>query len=283
MPRSRRRRRTGGGLLPLGAILIAAGVAAYVYYSHLYDYPSWRVGPAPAPAPAVSTQPGVSETTPATQSPVPVREDPLEPAVIEAPLPPLAESDALVRATLEALWGPEAVGRFLVSDDLVSRFVATIDNLPNPKLALKLRPMQPLEGSALARRESSRMVLGEEHFARYAPLVSLVEATSADQLEVLYLRFHPLLQQAYEDLGYPGHSFEDRLVEVIDHLLETPEVPGPIAVVRPKVYYEFADPAIEERSAGQKLLIRMGPRNAAIVKRRLRALRERLTPADAVE
>jgi hypothetical protein len=267
MGRSRRRRRTGSGLVPLVAILICAGAAAGVYFF----LP--RVQVEPLLESVAPTQAGVSEAR--GLDPVPAPADDVEPA---EPLPPLAESDAVVRVGLEDLLGKEAVARFLVPDDLVTRFVATIDNLPNRRLALKLRPVQPLEGPA-----PSGAVLGEEHFARYAPLVSLVQATRVDQLEATYLRFHPLLQEAYEDLGYPGESFETRLIEVIDHLLETPEVPAPIAVVRPKVYHEFADRALEERSAGQKLLIRMGPRNAAIVKRRLRELRARLGAGGALE
>jgi hypothetical protein len=50
---------------------------------------------------------------------------------------------------------------------------------------------------------------------------------------------------------------------VIDHLLATPEVGGPIAVVTPHVLYEYASAELEERSAGQKALLRAGPENAA--------------------
>ena len=38
------------------------------------------------------------------------------------------------------------------------------------------------------------------------------------------------------------------------------------------MFYQFADPTLEERSAGQKFLIRMGPANAAAVKDKLREL-----------
>jgi hypothetical protein len=66
------------------------------------------------------------------------------------------------------------------------------------------------------------------------------------------------------------------MVEVIDHLLVGPEVKGPIELLRPSVYYKFADPALEDRSVGQKALIRMGPENAAIVQAKLRDLRQRI-------
>jgi len=43
------------------------------------------------------------------------------------------------------------------------------------------------------------------------------------------------------------------------------------------VLYEFADADLEERSAGQKMMLRMGSGNAARVKDKLRAIRRELT------
>jgi hypothetical protein len=43
------------------------------------------------------------------------------------------------------------------------------------------------------------------------------------------------------------------------------------------VFYEFADPELEARSAGQKILMRIGNENAARVKAKLRELRGELT------
>jgi DUF3014 family protein len=86
----------------------------------------------------------------------------------------------------------------------------------------------------------------------------------------------PLFQEAYEDLGHPNAVFNTRLIEVIDHLLQTPDVPGPIRLVQPSVYYRYADPRIEALSSGQKLLIRMGPQNAGVIKSKLREIREEL-------
>jgi hypothetical protein len=65
-------------------------------------------------------------------------------------------------------------------------------------------------------------------------------------------------------------------VQVIDHLLATPQVAGAIPLTRPKVFYEFADPSLEALSSGQKILIRMGPQNAEIVKAKLRELRAQI-------
>ena len=47
--------------------------------------------------------------------------------------------------------------------------------------------------------------------------------------------------------------------------------------------YQFADPELEARSAGQKIMIRMGSENAARIKAKLQEVRRELTsepPAD---
>ena len=111
---------------------------------------------------------------------------------------------------------------------------------------------------------------------RYAPLVKIVQTSDSKQLAAMYKRYYPLFQEAYVNLGYPEGYFNDRLIEVIDHLLATPDVSGPIRLTQPSVHYQFADPSLEERSAGQKTLIRMGPANAAAIKAKLRELRKEI-------
>ena len=111
--------------------------------------------------------------------------------------------------------------------------------------------------------------------------MKIVQSTDTAQVAGLYRQFYPLFQQAYVDLGYPDGYFNDRLVEVIDHLLATPDVAGPIKLTQPSVFYQFADPALEERSAGQKTLIRSVAENAAIVKAKLRELRKEVAKQQA--
>jgi len=103
--------------------------------------------------------------------------------------------------------------------------------------------------------------------------VRLAEAIDSAKLAALYFHYYPLFQQAYRDLGYPKGHFNDRLVQVIDHLLETPELEGPVALVRPKVFYLYADPGLESRSAGQKILMRTGAENTRRVKAKLKEIR----------
>jgi DUF3014 family protein len=52
-----------------------------------------------------------------------------------------------------------------------------------------------------------------------------------------------------------------------------------VKLLRPRVLFEFAEPDLETRSAGQKILLRMGPENAARVKAKLREIRRELLAA----
>jgi hypothetical protein len=125
------------------------------------------------------------------------------------------------------------------------------------------------------------LALHGENAGRYTPYVGLAEAVPTDKLVAVYVRFYPLLQQQYESLGYPNAYFNDRVVQVIDHLLATPEVKGQPLLVQRQVLYEFADPALEELSAGQKILIRIGAGNRAKIRAKLQEFRQALTSANA--
>lgn len=194
-----------------------------------------------------------------------------EAAAPEQPLPPLAQSDPVLQESLFEVFSP-ALEQFLVPTDIVRNVVVTIDNLPRKKAPVQRRPLKAAQGT-FAVSGAEELTLSEANYVRYAPVVKLAQTAEVAQIAAAYRRFYPLFQEAYVGLGYPDGYFNDRLVEVIDHLLETPDVQGPIRLTQPGVFYEFADPTLEERSAGQKLLIRMGPQNAAVIKTKLRELR----------
>ena len=191
-------------------------------------------------------------------------------------LPALNQSDQVVKDSMEGILGSKPVEQFLVQENIVRHIVVTIDNLPRKKVAVDLRPVKPTPGETVTSNQGDTTTLGASNYARYAPFVHLVETTDPKTLASVYFHLYPLFQQAYEDLGYPGRFFNDRLVEVIDHLLAAPEPQGPIELVQPKVFYQFADPKLEDLSAGQKLLIRMGPANERNLKEKLRDFRAEL-------
>ena len=245
----------------VGVLLVGAGAAVYYYQRE-------RVPEAPPPV-AVTPEPAPVETTP----PQPVAPPQAAPSV---PLPPLDASDADVRGGLTEVFGRDAIAQYLVPERIVRNIVVTIDNLPREKAAVQQRPVKPTAGQFLTSGPEDGRVLAPENYTRYAPLVAIVKTVDAKTLVALYRGLQPLFQEAYEDLGHPNALFNARLLEVIDHLLQTPDVAAPIRLVQPSVYYRYADPRVEALSSGQKLLIRMGAENAGAVKAKLREIREAL-------
>ena len=259
----------------LGVLALAAAGAAWWWWQGRTPpatAPVVQAAPPPAGAPAKTEPPRIEhpiEQAPAAAAPV------QEPA----PLPPLAESDTVLRAAISKLIGEKSLLEFFNMRDIASRIVATVDNLPRAKVAQKVMPVRGPGGSFVVDGAGESRAIGADNASRYAAHMQLLEAVDGKQVAALYVRFYPLLQQAYRELGYPQGHFNDRLVAVIDHLLATPEVAGPIKLVQPKVLYEFADPVLQARSAGQKLLLRMGTANAARVKIKLREFRREVTAA----
>ncbi len=262
------------GVLAAGA----AGLAAWYWLARPEPQTPARAvpqaQPASAPAPAVA-----APSPPAIRHPI----EAVAPSA--APEEPVTPENALTR-----LFGRKTVIAMFQLDDFPRRFVATVDNLARTHAPARAWPVNPAEGRFTVQQANGTEVISPDNGLRYTPYVLLLETVDLRQAADAYRALYPLLQQAYEELGYPNAYFNDRLVDVIDHLLATPEPSGPIAVQmteikgpvrpeRPWVLYQFSDPWLESLSSGQKMLLRMGPVNERRVKSKLAQLR-RLVAAD---
>ncbi len=234
-----------------------------------------RSEPTPSPPVQVQETP-VEEEKPEVFEPPPPPPMAVEPEVDVDPLPPLEESDDEVRQSALHLTGAEPVATYLAPSGVVRKIVVTVDNLPRDRVAMRLRAVQDLPGRFVASGSEDAPVLDDANFVRYRAFAAVVESLDTDQLIAVYRRLYPLFQEAYRELGYPEKTFHSRVIECIDDLLEAPEVRAGTRLVRPKVLYEYADPALESRSAGQKMLMRMGPDNAARIKAKLSEIRTEL-------
>lgn len=194
-----------------------------------------------------------------------------------APQPPIDASDAALEAGLRALLAGGALAAILEPRDFVRNVVATVDNLPRRSLFSANMPVKPVPGPFQTTFATSGLAIADANAARYAAYVRVLELVDAAQLVALYERHYPLFEQAYRELGYPSGHFNDRLVEAIEVTLATPEVAPPLRVVQPKVYYEYVDRGLETLPSAQKLMLRMGPGNAATVKARLIEIHALLT------
>jgi hypothetical protein len=251
-------------------IVLGAALAGALWFFKDEIFPS-----ADAP-PVVQTAPAI-EQTPEQVGPIhPISSlgsaSSLDGELVE--LPPLDDSDSYFLLALVDSFGPD-IGNVLVNEALIDKFVATVDNLTRSHVAEILRPVDRLPGVFSVESDSgdAQLYLNPENYARYDALVNLITKANLETVAAMYRRFYPLFQESYVRLGYPNGYFNDRVVEVIDHLLLTPDPDQPIGLVRPHVLYEFADADLQARSSGQKLLLRMGSDHAARIKQVLRELR----------
>jgi hypothetical protein len=237
------------------SVAAIAAVSAGLYYVFGLKSEPTPVEPPPA---VVQREPAIANPIP--DSPVPQA------------LPALDGSDEFTSNELIVLLGQPFVQKYLVPKNLVRHLVATIDNLPRKKVAGVMNPVVPIPGQINSQSDVATM-LTPTQYARYDEFVQAVTSVDSKQLAATYFKLYPLFQDAYKSLGYPNGYFNDRLVKVIDHLIATPYAKEPIELINGPGVYQFADPALEELSAGQKVIVRIGPDNGAKVRAKLKELR----------
>lgn len=241
-----------------GALVLLSAAALYV---------SWRANHHPPPAAASNPTPPAPPST-GIANPVPVPS-----GLMATPLPPLEQSDKPLHDSLSELLSAKSVAELLRPDMIVRHIVVTVDNLPRRHSAVDMRPTKSVPGTFAVQGDEQSATIDPANYQRYAPYVHLLQSMNTEQFTATYFHYYPLFQQAYEGLGYPNGYFNDRLVAAIDDALAAPDVRGPVAVARPNVMYQYADPKIESLSSGQRLMVRLGPDNEAAVKAKLQELR----------
>jgi hypothetical protein len=170
-----------------------------------------------------------------------------EPEFIPPP-EPLDTSDGTVKTKLLSLTDYDAFARLLINEALLERFVIMTNTLAEDPASYK----------------------------RYAPYVEVFESLETGSLLQLYQEYKPAINNIFAEIGRPLGSFDEKLKDAIDVLLDTPEVPVPVEVFTDSVMYKFADSQLESLTAPQKQLLRTGPENMRRIKAKLREIKETL-------
>lgn len=210
-------------------------------------------------------------TVPAIAYPLPAHAD------ATSALPELDQSDDSFWTELTTV--QRSLGQIMRAERMVRNIVVTVDNLPREEVSERMRPVKPVPGAFQTVTQAQQISISASNAKRYNTYVRTFESIDPDRLVAIYLQFYPLFQKAYQELGYPTQYFNDRLVNVIDHLLAAPEPDAKIDLVQPRVLYEFADRELQQASAGHKLMMRIGPENAKRVKTQLEKVRTRVIAA----
>jgi hypothetical protein len=241
-------------------ILLGIGVATYFYWQYAQPKPEPVSVEAPPPPPAPS--PAVQQV---------IEAPPAQPA-----LPKLSGSDEFMLDILAGLVGNKSLMNLFYTEHIIHKIVATIDNLPRKRLPISVMPVKQVQGLFIIEGPENDKTISPKNAARYSAYVRIAELIDAQKLGEVYVRLYPLFQQAYEELGYPKKYFNDRLLVVLNHLLAAPDLNEPVKLVQPNVFYVYTDPDLEARSAGQKILMRMGNKNEAKIKAKLREIKRQV-------
>jgi len=265
----------------LAGVVVLGGAAWWLFRDDLEPLAS--LSPFAAHAPATSearagAAPPVAAAPAAVSAPAQAEHPLQRDASADAALPSLAASDGAARDALTGLFASDVLA-LLQQDHLIQRLVTHVDNLTETRVPATALAVRPLPGSLQVEGDAaSGTTIAAGNAARYAPWVSAFTHADADALAAAYMRLYPLVQQAWRELGHPDGRFNDRLVGVIDHLLQTPEPARPLAVeLDPRGRYRFVDPDLQARSVGQKLLLRLDAGQSQAVRQQLRAIRQAVT------
>lgn len=238
----------------VAALVVLALVASAVYLVWL------RRGPAaPANAPVTASAGARSQKLPAE-------------AADDIAVPPLDESDGLVRQLVSKLSQHPLVAAWLTTEHLIRNFAVVVQNIADRELPNKhLTSVRPT-GSFAVVREGQKTYIDPASYRRYDAYADAFAAFDARSAAKYYATLKPRISEAFRDLGDPKGDADATLKRAIVDLLATPAVDGRIPLSQPSVMYSFEDSALQSLSPAQRQLLRMGPRNVRIVQHKLREI-----------
>lgn len=209
----------------------------------------------------------------------PVQPVEVSPAI--AALPALGESDGFYRDQWAQLWSNKQLLSWTETEQLVPKATALMDNLAQGKIVRNLlgvfQPESPFMVDLLlpaSGEEGSVDIyrLDPTSYQRYTPMVNSIVSANTDQLLAFYVRLRPLFQAAYLELGYPEGHIDGALLKTLQNIQAAPVVEGEVYLIRPKVMYQFQDKELEQRSALDKQLLRLGPENMRALQQKAKEL-----------
>lgn len=195
-------------------------------------------------------------------------------AAADVTVPPLDESDPVVRELVRQLTSHPTVAAWLATDGLIRNFAVSLANVADGTTPGRhLRALRP-SGPFTVVTQGEQQVIDPASYRRYDSIAAAVASIDPGGAARLYSTLKPRISEAYRDLGRPDTPVDNAVEQSVVALLRTPIPDGPIRVQPGTrgIGYVFADPRLESLGSAQKQLLRMGPDNARTIQRSLRAI-----------
>ena len=220
-----------------------------------------RAQPPPtAPASTTATEGAVGSNRPLRQ--------PIE-------LPALSASDAMLRELVSALSRHPTLVRWLATPGLIRGATLAVVQIGDGRAAaVPLKALQPDTRVQIIGTDAG--AVDPKTYSRWDSAVSGLTSVEPAAAAQIYVNIKPLLDEAYQELGYPAGNFDDAVVRAIRMLAETPQrSDAPVLLRRPN-YFEYEDAALRSLPPVQKQFLLIGPDNRRKVVAWLRQLAARL-------
>lgn len=246
-PGSRRLPNSPAAFLIIGVIVALAAAGGYLFVR--------RARPVPPAEVATGTPPAVKVQQEAAQ----------------ITLPPLEDTDGLVRQLVGELLSHPVIAAWLTTDRLIVNFVVATHRITEGQSpAAELKAIGPIAPFRARTSQGGAVVDPSSHrrYDRYAQAVAALDARGAVRV---YETLKPRVDEAHRNFGGTG-DFNAEIERAIVELLKVPVVDGAIALQPAGIGYAYADPRLETMSAAQKQLFRMGPDNVRAVQGKLREI-----------
>lgn len=206
------------------------------------------------------------------------------PEVMEPVLPSLDESDEWLKIKLPELTWRKELLKLVIDEDMIRRLVVFTDNFAQGIVAYEHSPFTlpkskffPEQANANQQNNTGTWQWDENSTKRFSLYVDLMRSMDSESLVQWYFEVKPLIDEAYNELGYGDEDFTQTLQDAITRVLDL-ELPSKasMTLVRPSVMYQFADPKLESLPESDKLLLRLGKENLLVMKSVLLELHEKL-------
>ena len=184
-------------------------------------------------------------------------------------LPDLLGSDELFRASLIKL--SPGLLQWLNTDQLIRRYVVIANDFAQGIRITKHMSFLRFDEPFSVLLGDNVLYIAPKSTRRYDALTQAIKAIDAKAAVAVYKKFRPLMLQVFAEFSYPKDiTLESIIKKAAAEILAAPVIEGLVPLVRPSLFYKFADPKLEALNPVQKQMIRMGPENTRIIQLKCR-------------
>ncbi len=252
-----------------GLALAVLGVVVVQFGTTWFAEPELPAEPEVVVTPIAIPQvraPVVSAPSPAA---VPEGGDPFEPEIV---LPGLDDSDGFVLEQIASFNLPKI---WIEREDLMRRLAVVVDNAGKGEYPRRQLGFLAPTGTFTVVRKGEAIFVDPVSYSRYNIYLDIIEKIDTELLAEALMLFEPLLSDGLAELGNE-RGVAEQINAAIEQILAVPILHGEVQLVQPMVFYQYADPWLEDLSPLQKQVLRAGPANVERLQRYLTSLRDAL-------